>query len=329
MVRSLRLLEICKSYGPVKALSSVSIEVPQGRFTCLLGPSGCGKTTLLRTIAGLEKPDSGQVFLGSRDITFLPPSVRGFGIVFQSYALFPNLTARENIAYGLGYKGMNPGTARKRADEMLELVGLEEEADRYPSQLSGGQQQRVALARALAPSPELLLLDEPLSALDAKVRLRLRRELRILQERLGVTTVMVTHDQEEALSIADEVVVMKDGAVIQRGAPMEIYDRPANPFVADFVGAVNFLEAAGRITAIRPEHVRVFSADETGLPAEVREIEFRGATCRLLLGSGETQLVADVPSSLLKEKEIGHGSAVTIFLPPEHCLSFDSLPIGA
>jgi len=329
MVRSLRLFEICKSYGPVKALSSVSLEVPQGRFTCLLGPSGCGKTTLLRTIAGLEKPDSGQVFLGAREITRLPPSVRGFGIVFQSYALFPNLTARENIAYGLGSRGMNPGMARKRVDEMLDLVGLESEADRYPSQLSGGQQQRVALARALAPSPELLLLDEPLSALDAKVRLRLRRELRSLQERLGITTVMVTHDQEEALSIADEVVVMKDGVVMQKGTPMEIYDRPANPFVADFVGAVNFLEVAGGVTGIRPEHVRVFSPDEMGLPAVIREIEFRGASCRLLLGSGEKQLMADVPASLLKEREIGNGSSVRIFLPPEHCIPFETLPLGA
>lgn len=329
MVRSLRLFEICKSYGPVKALSCVSLEVPQGRFTCLLGPSGCGKTTLLRTIAGLEKPDSGRIFLGSREITGLSPSARGFGVVFQSYALFPNLTARENIAYGLDSRGLNPRKIQLRVLEMLDLVGLKGEADRYPSQLSGGQQQRVALARALVPAPDLLLLDEPLSALDAKVRMNLRRELRNLQERLGITTVMVTHDQEEALSIADEVVVMKDGQIMQKGSPLEIYDRPANPFVADFVGAINFLEEEGRVTAIRPEHVRVFPEGKPGFQAEVREIEFRGASCRLVLGSGKTRLVADVPASLLKEKGIGHGCPVRIDLPPEHCISFDSVPVGA
>ena len=215
----------------------------QGELVCFLGPSGCGKTTLLRIIAGLERQTAGRIVQNGRDISALPPSARDYGIVFQSYALFPNLTVAGNVGYGLVNRRMSRAEIQNRVFELLKLVGLPGSEAKYPSQLSGGQQQRVALARALATSPGLLLLDEPLSALDAIERLRLRGEIRSLQKKVGVTTIMVTHDQEEALSMADRVVVMSKGAIEQIGTPREIYEQPATPFVADFVGRVNVLEA--------------------------------------------------------------------------------------
>jgi iron(III) transport system ATP-binding protein len=237
----LQIRHISKAFGKVAALDDVSLDVRAGEFLFLLGPSGCGKTTLLRIIAGLEEPSAGQVLQAGADVTGLPPSRRDFGIVFQSYALFPNLTVAQNIAYGLESRRLPRSEVTARVAEMLALVGLTGYETRYPAQLSGGQQQRVALARALAISPGLLLLDEPLSALDARVRGRLRLEVAALQRRLGVTTIMVTHDQEEALTMADRVVVMERGRIVQAGAPREVYRTPATPFVADFVGLMNFL----------------------------------------------------------------------------------------
>src|SRR5512139_1036648 len=240
---ALRIEAVHKTFGGFVALKSIDLSVRPAELVCFLGPSGCGKTTLLRIIAGLETQTSGRVIQSGRDVSGDPPSARDFGIVFQSYALFPNLTVRDNVAYGLVNRRKGRGDVDARVAELLTLVGLPDAGRKYPSQMSGGQQQRVALARALATSPSLLLLDEPLSALDAKERERLRGEIRALQRRLRVTTIMVTHDQEEALSMADRVVVMNDGGIEQIGTPLAVYECPATPFVADFLGKVNVLEA--------------------------------------------------------------------------------------
>jgi iron(III) transport system ATP-binding protein len=228
----LTVAEITKTFGRLAALRDVAFQARRGEFLCVLGPSGCGKTTLLRVIAGLETQDRGRVYFEGRDVSSLPVSRRNVGIVFQSYALFPNLTAGQNIAYGLKSRRGDTHPTRRRVEDLLRLVGLEGLEAKYPRQLSGGQQQRVALARAMALSPDLLLLDEPLSALDAQVRVLLRAEVRNLQRRLGVTTIMVTHDQEEALTMADRILVMDRGEIVQDGTPMEIYRKPATPFVA-------------------------------------------------------------------------------------------------
>ncbi|MFO1282141.1 MAG: putative 2-aminoethylphosphonate ABC transporter ATP-binding protein [Burkholderiales bacterium] len=240
---ALRIEGIHKAFGAFVALQSIDLAIPAGELVCFLGPSGCGKTTLLRIIAGLEQQTSGRVIQNGRDVSNAPPAARDYGIVFQSYALFPNLTIRDNVAYGLVNRRRGRAAIDARVKELLTLVGLPDAAPKYPGQLSGGQQQRIALARALATSPSLLLLDEPLSALDAKERDRLRGEIRALQQRLKVTTIMVTHDQEEALSMSDRVVVMNHGVIEQVGTPLDVYERPTTPFVADFLGKVNVLKA--------------------------------------------------------------------------------------
>lgn len=294
-----------KRFGAFTALDNVSLDVAAGELVCLLGPSGCGKTTLLRCIAGLEKQDSGELYLGERDVSHLAPQARDYGILFQSYALFPNLTVEANIAYGLAGSGRDE--VRRRVGQMLELVGLTGSEKKYPGQLSGGQQQRVALARALAPAPSLLLLDEPMSALDARVREHLCTELRQLQRNLGITTLMVTHNQDEAMLMADRIAVMNNGRVEQYATPQEIYDRPATPFVAEFVGQGNWLpfqrssashakvggmnlrladgsvhSASGRLFC-RPEAINVnpLVHEENLFPAKVREITFLGNRYRM------------------------------------------------
>jgi len=239
----LKVENVTKKFGDFTAIKDICLEVFESEFVCFLGPSGCGKTTLLRAIAGLDIQTHGRIEQAGRDISNLPPTERDFGIVFQSYALFPNLTVFKNVAYGLENRKTAKADIAARVDELLQLVGMPDQGPKYPAQLSGGEQQRVALARALATSPGLLLLDEPLSALDAKVRVRLRHEIKELQRKLGVTTIMVTHDQEEALTMADRIVVMNEGVIDQVGTPLEIYRRPASPFVADFIGAMNFLSA--------------------------------------------------------------------------------------
>jgi len=233
---------VTKRFGSFTALEAVDLDIYPGEFVSFLGPSGCGKTTLLRAISGLDVQSEGIIRQGGRDISELPVAQRDFGIVFQSYALFPNLKIKDNVAYGLVSTGRKRAEIAARVAELLALVGLADQADKYPSQLSGGQQQRIALARALALSPGLLLLDEPLSALDARVRARLRGEIRDLQKRLGITTIMVTHDQEEALTMSDRIVVMSHGRIEQIGTPDDVYGAPASPFVADFVGRMNFLD---------------------------------------------------------------------------------------
>jgi len=237
----LELTNIHKSYGASVAVEDFNLSVTQGEFVSFLGPSGCGKTTTLRMIAGFEVPTSGHITINGNDLTYLPPNKRNVGMVFQSYALFPNMTVSENIGYGLKVAGKPKDEIAKRVDEMLSLIHLEELGKRYPNQLSGGQQQRVALARALAFQPQVLLLDEPLSALDAKIRVELRHEIRRIQQQLGITTIYVTHDQEEALSLSDRIVVMSQGKMEQVGTPSEIYNFPTTEFVAKFVGQINLL----------------------------------------------------------------------------------------
>ncbi len=298
---ALDLRQVSKSFGSFTALKSIDLQIATGELVCFLGPSGCGKTTLLRIIAGLEPQTSGSIFQNQRDISHLPPAQRDYGIVFQSYALFPNLTVADNVAYGLVNRKAQREAIAQRVTELLALVGLPGSQAKYPAQLSGGQQQRIALARALATSPGLLLLDEPLSALDAVVRVRLRQEIRELQKRLGVTTILVTHDQEEALSMADRIVVMNHGVIEQVGTPLQIYREPASAFVADFVGAVNVLPArvqggqlqlgqfslpqagADRHTQayLRPEDVVLASGDDFAFDAAVEKIEFLGAHCHV------------------------------------------------
>jgi ABC-type Fe3+/spermidine/putrescine transport system ATPase subunit len=240
---SLRLEHVSKAFGAVKAVDDVSFEVPKGAFATLLGPSGCGKTTTLRMIAGFYDPDAGDMWIGQRRINDLPAHRRGTAMVFQDYALFPHMTVRDNVGYGLGVQGVAADERRRRVEETLEFVGLTGLGDRWPNQLSGGQQQRVAVARALVVRPEILLLDEPLSNLDAKLREQLRWEMRELQSRLGMTFIYVTHDQDEALSLSDVIVVMNEGRVEQIGKPWEIYYKPRTTYVADFIGTVNLVAA--------------------------------------------------------------------------------------
>ncbi|WP_336784460.1 ABC transporter ATP-binding protein [Paenibacillus sp. MMO-177] len=323
---------IRKTFGSFTALEPIHIEIPKNEFVCLLGPSGCGKTTLLRMIAGLETPDSGRMLVEDKDITSLPPARRNVGFMFQSYALFPNLTVAQNVAYGLKEKKMSRQQMQSKVEEVLGMVDLMSSATKYPAQLSGGQQQRVALARAIALSPDFLLLDEPLSALDAKVREKLRLEIRRLHEQLGMTTIMVTHDQEEALTMADTVVVMNNAKVIQSGAPEEIYERPSSRFVADFIGAVNFFEPmdGADTLAIRPEHVRLGLIQETGSYEAVMEsLEFRGSFYRVTMKvQGPMNryfpngVMADVNRSIVKQYQLEKNRRVFIQLPEEHLIHF-------
>jgi putative spermidine/putrescine transport system ATP-binding protein len=248
------LQNLSRHFGPTRALDGLSLEIEPGELVALLGPSGCGKTTALRILAGFETTDSGSVTVDGRDVSHIPAAKRDMGMVFQSYSLFPNMSALDNVAFGLRMRKLGPAARRQRAGDLLDMVGLAPQARQYPHQLSGGQQQRVALARALAIEPRVLLLDEPLSALDAKVRLQLREQIRTLQQRLGTTTLFVTHDQEEALSMADRVGVMRQGKLEQIAAPDELYEDPATAFVAEFVGIMNRipgeLQAGGTVSVL-------------------------------------------------------------------------------
>ena len=309
-------------------MQDFNLDVGKGEFVSFLGPSGCGKTTVLRMVAGFEDPTAGNIVVSGKDITRLKPNQRNVGMVFQAYALFPNLTVAQNIGFGLKVAGMPKADSDKRVAEMLDLIKLPEFGDRYPYQLSGGQQQRVALARALAPRPKLLLLDEPLSALDAKVRVSLRDEIRAIQKELGITTVFVTHDQEEALSISDRIVVMYGGKAEQVGTPFEIYNRPSTKFVANFVGTLNVLEgivtdpSAGKVKvgagevmlngklngskagdtvslALRPEAIslgRQPGRDAT-LGGEISEVSFLGSVIRVRVGLGKDAVSLDTFNS--------------------------------
>lgn len=345
----LRIRNLVKRFGSFVALNDVSLDVTKGEFVCFLGPSGCGKTTLLRAIAGLDPQDEGTIEMGGRDVSRLPPAERDFGIVFQSYALFPNLTVAANIGYGLVNRRRSGSEIKTRVKELLTLVGLTDQETKYPVQLSGGQQQRVALARALATSPGLLLLDEPLSALDARVRIRLRDQIKDLQRRLGVTTIMVTHDQEEAMSMADRIVVMNQGVIDQVGSPSEIYRNPTTAFVADFVGSMTFIDVevdgpdgvrVGGINlhckdakhflqgsqvrlGLRPEEVRVRNLDaatQNKIDVNVATLDFLGAFCRARLNpeaAPGVTILADFSANLMRDLAVAEGQKIAISLPPE------------
>jgi len=354
----LRIEDLWKKFGDFVALREISLDVIESEFLCFLGPSGCGKTTLLRAIAGLDLQTTGKVEQAGRDVSNLPPAERDFGIVFQSYALFPNLTIEKNIAYGLENEKRSKAAIKARVAELLELVGLPEQGRKYPAQLSGGQQQRIALARAIATSPGLLLLDEPLSALDAKVRVHLRHEVKELQRKLGVTTVMVTHDQEEALSMADRIVVMNQGTIEQVGTPLEIYREPVNLFVADFIGEMNqfparagagghvvingtalasdscgFADGESIIAAIRPEDIVPLTAVETGaLAASIDSMEFLGAFYRAKVSCpdlGDIALMADFSINAVRRLELVAGKQVFVRLPPSRLKAFPAAAAGA
>ncbi len=343
----LTLSNISKVFGAAAAVEDFNLAVEKGEFVSFLGSSGCGKTTTLRMIAGFELPTTGLVTLDEEDITHLSPNQRNVGMVFQAYALFPNMTVAQNIGFGLQVRKTPENEIKERVDEMLDLIQLKKFGDRYPYQLSGGQQQRIALARALAIRPRVLLLDEPLSALDAKIRVELRMEIRRIQQKLGITTIYVTHDQEEALSLSDRIVVMSQGHIEQVGTPFEIYNFPQTEFVASFVGQLNLLPvkvvdaAIGTCTfkdrplradqppsrplgdpprlAIRPEELRLgHEEDRNNLTGKVETIMFLGSIVRIRVDVGGSVLSAD----LFNERTLvlpRVGDAVEVNFPPHSC----------
>ena len=345
MEQYLSVENINKYFGNFQALKNVSFGVKEGEFVCILGPSGCGKTTLLRVIAGLESQSEGLINQNNKDISLLPPDQRDFGIVFQSYALFPNLSVKNNISFGLKTRKQNKETIDKRVDELLELVGLSDHINKFSAQLSGGEQQRVALARALAPSPGLLLLDEPLSALDAKVRQYLRLEIKNLQRQLGVTTIMVTHDQEEALTMADRIILMNNGIIEQEGSPQDLYSKPKTAFSANFIGTTNLFKAK-RISeksieingstlecndniedelltvTIRPEDIKISqnNNEKNILTGTIKELEFLGSNIRghieVDFKSEKANVICNFASEYILNNNIQNNSSVNISLQP-------------
>ncbi|MCL2768053.1 MAG: ATP-binding cassette domain-containing protein [Synergistaceae bacterium] len=321
----LEIKNITKKFDKQTVLNDINADIEKGEFVCILGPSGCGKTTLLRIIAGLETPTSGRIFIDGKDVTPLPPSKRNFGIVFQSYALFPNMTVMGNIMFGLEQKKyLSKDEKYEQAYHSLRLVELVGHQDKYPRQLSGGMQQRTALARAIALSPAFLLLDEPLSALDAKVRARLRTEIRNIQHALNITTVMVTHDQEEALTMADRIIVMNNSAVEQIGTPREIYDNPATPFVANFIGAMNFISKEDFTCAIRPENVVITDRHSSyDYSARIKALEFKGPLTRIHgVLSNQSEIFLDIPSDTADKMRLRENATMFLQTPQEHLIKY-------
>ena len=329
----LQLRNISKRFGTVTAVRDATLDVERGAFVCFVGPSGCGKTTLLRIIAGLEEPDAGSLVLDGEDLLGMPARLRNFGVVFQSYSLFPNMTVRENVAYGLECRRWKRDAIDERVHQMLSLVQLGDQGAKFPHQLSGGQQQRVALARAIAPEPAMLLLDEPLSALDAKVREELRGEIKNLQSELGITTVMVTHDQDEAMEMADRIVVLDAGVVQQIGSAADLYGRPANRFVAEFIGRMNVLrvddDAGATLTryrpatarngracliGVRPEHIEPAgdAAEGDVIVGEIERHVFLGNVSRVLLRVDGQRLLVELRGA---ESTLGTGNRLSIRIP--------------
>jgi ABC-type Fe3+/spermidine/putrescine transport system ATPase subunit len=356
MGRNLGLENLTKQFGDLTAVDHVNLEIEEGEFICFLGPSGCGKTTVLRMITGFETVTEGKVVFNGKVINDLIPQKREFGIVFQSYALFPNMTVEENIAFGLKVRKVPKKEVAQRVDQMLDLVGLRGWRNLLPAQLSGGQQQRVALVRALAPNPQVLLLDEPLSALDAKIRVRLRAEVKRLQQELKKTMIYVTHDQEEALSIADRVVVMEKGQFRQVGKPIDIYQCPNSSFVADFVGTSNFFKGYRTddwvstetwkfkvsqkgenpreevFMAIRPEKIEVFKYGDVPkgldpsnlITGQIDVITFLGAAVRLVIHMGGEEVISDVIEKEFVQRQLKQGDKVLLYFPPEAFLIYPS-----
>ena len=345
MDKYLSVQKVNTHFGKFQALKDVNFDVQEGEFVCILGPSGCGKTTLLRVIAGLESQSEGEINQNNKNISQLPPDQRDFGIVFQSYALFPNLTVKNNISFGLKTRKQNKDAIDRRVDELLNLVGLSDHINKYSAQLSGGEQQRVALARALAPSPGLLLLDEPLSALDAKVRQHLRLEIKNLQRKLGVTTIMVTHDQEEALTMADRIILMNKGVIEQEGSPQDIYSKPTTAFSANFIGTTNLfkankissnsIEIHGSIlecnddikddvstVTIRPEDVKISNSENNQniFTGTVKELEFLGSNIRghieVNFKSQTDIVICNFASEYIQNHNIQKDTSINISLQP-------------
>ncbi len=333
---AVRLRDVRKTYGEVVAVDRVDLSIATDEFFTMLGPSGSGKTTCLRMIAGFERPDEGMVELGGRDVTRVPPFDRDVNTVFQDYALFPHMTVGENVQYGLKIKRVAKDERRRRASEALEMVRLGGYEERRPGQLSGGQRQRVALARALVNRPRVLLLDEPLGALDLKLRQQMQNELRSIQGEVGITFVYVTHDQEEALTMSDRLAVFSDGRIEQVGAPADVYEHPANEFVAGFVGVSNIVEREGRRVTIRPEKVRMLEASEQpgGLLVEegrIRDVSYAGMITRFIVEldrGGELQVVRQNLEMSSQEALEQKGRRVRVGWSGEHAYAIpDSQPI--
>ena len=355
--KQLVLKNISKNFGELVAVKDVDLVIEPAEFICFLGPSGCGKTTLLRIIAGFEQQTTGDVIYDGNNINDVIPQKRDFGIVFQSYALFPNMTVHENVAFGLKMRKMPAGLIDERVSEILQLVGLADWERHYPSQLSGGQQQRVALGRALAIKPKVLLLDEPLSALDAKIRIRLRTVIKKLQEELGITMIYVTHDQEEALALADRVAIMRDGEIRQIGSPYEIYKKPKTSFIAEFVGTSNFITGKkingkvqfGRLElavanlndteketvylAIRPENIELVDdavPPENYLPSNIVEvtaevINFLGAIVRVTFILEEEEMLVDISEKDFERLNLKRKDKFKLYFPPEAFHQYEEL----
>ncbi|MCP4690433.1 MAG: ATP-binding cassette domain-containing protein [Desulfobacterales bacterium] len=349
MSKKLILENVCKYFGSLVAVNNVSLEIEPGEFLCFLGPSGCGKTTILRMITGFEQVTSGKIIYDGKVINDVIPQKRDFGIVFQSYALFPNMTVNQNIAFGLKMRKTPQKIIDKRVDEMLGLIGLSGWENHYPSQLSGGQQQRVALGRAIAIKPNVLLLDEPLSALDAKIRVRLRTVIKRLQEELGITMIYVTHDQEEALALSDRVVIMRDGEFRQIGTPWEIYKKPRTSFIAEFVGTSNFISGKRKngviqfgekeftvpaiqdfkeeevYLAIRPENIEIVGL--TIAPEDcpsynvfevaVEVVNFLGAVVRITFVLEGEEMLVDIPEKEFEKMNLKRKDKLTLYFPSD------------
>ncbi|MCF3640601.1 ABC transporter ATP-binding protein [Rhizobium sp. TRM95111] len=339
----LRIESVAKSFGPVKAVDNVSLDIRENEFFALLGPSGCGKTTLLRMLAGFESPGAGRILLEGRDISPLPPEKRPLNLMFQSYALFPHMTVRQNLSYGLEMERLGKGEIRRRVDETMAMTDLTSFADRKPDQLSGGQKQRVALARALVKRPKVLLLDEPLGALDKKLRERMQLELKRMQHEAGITFIIVTHDQEEALVMADRMAILKDGRLLQVGAPEDVYERPADRFVANFIGVMNFIDGAvasdgvfeaeglrlavvdatpGPATlAVRPENIALGPPGER-LAGTIADIAYHGLdrVLHVRTAAAEALMQVRVPASGAGDWRIG--DALSLKIDPAKCRLF-------
>lgn len=320
----LKINNVFKSYDQKKVLNNISLDIEEGEFLCLLGPSGCGKTTLLRIIAGLEDVNSGTIILQDKDITNLEPSKRGFGIVFQSYALFPNMTAYNNIAFPLKERKVSKEKIDNKVKEVLETVGLTNEAHKYPKALSGGQQQRIAIARALALEPKFLLLDEPMSALDAKVRHKLRMDIKRLQKELNITTIMVTHDQEEAITMADKIAILNGGDIMQIGTPEEIYQNPQNLFTAQFIGDTNCFDNGDSILTVRPEYVQIEKSTKENYQGIISNIEFRGNLLRVEIKDklNENFIISDVSIKEWFNLNLVEGDLVKISIDEKYYLKY-------
>jgi len=320
----IRLQGLVKRYGEVAAVDGIDLDVQRGEFFTMLGPSGSGKTTTLRLIAGFERPDAGTVELAGDDVSDRPPFARDVNTVFQDYALFPHMTVGENVAYGMRISKVSKADRERRTNEALEMVRLPGLSRRKPAQLSGGQRQRVALARAIVNRPQVLLLDEPLGALDLKLRQEMQVELKSIQEQVGITFVYVTHDQEEALTMSDRIAVFNDGRIVQVGAPAEVYERPGNEFVAGFVGVSNVLERDGRRFTIRPEKIRLLEEPHDGLHTEdgvVRDVAYAGMVTRYLVDlerGGELQVVRQNLETSSSEALEQQGRPVTVGWSEEH-----------